>query len=500
MTIQYQFEQPVLLQQSPTWSRLIALGIIGVTTFTVIWASVFKIEESIHVTGKLEPLGAVKEIQAPVGGVVKEIHIKDGQQVKKGETLISLEQTTSQAQLISLQKSHAAVLLQKQAFEQENDFYRSHLQGRTTPQEVVRQTALLGIKPELAFLMKSRAAYTAENQLYRAQLNGSTAGVILTPEQKLRLQNRQIESASRLEAAQLETGQIQQQLFQTQALLTSAKELLAINQKILNKYEPLAKQGAVSQTQYLKQQEEMSTKQAEVIRMILEQERLKLALTQSHEKLRNSAALSQEDLLAKITVNDKNIAEIDSQLTKVVLENQKRIWEMNAQVSDIDSKLTQARETLKYQKLKSPVNGTVFELKAKSSGFVINSSEPILKIVPIDNLIVKVYITNRDVGFVREGQKVDVRIDSFPFQEYGDIKGELIEIGSDALPPDQVYQYWRFPAKVRLDGQALLINNRQVPLQSGMSINANIKLRQRTVMSIFTDFLVQRTESLKFVR
>lgn len=85
-------------------------------------------------------------------------------------------------------------------------------------------------------------------------------------------------------------------------------------------------------------------------------------------------------------------------------------------------------------------------------------------------------------------------------QEYGDIKGELIEIGSDALPPDQVYQYWRLRAKVRLTGQTLQIAGRHVPLQSGMSINANVKLRKRTIMSIFTDFLVQKTESLKFVR
>lgn len=115
-------------------------------------------------------------------------------------------------------------------------------------------------------------------------------------------------------------------------------------------------------------------------------------------------------------------------------------------------------------------------------------------------MVANVYITNRDIGFVRERQQVDVRIDSFPFQEYGDIKGELIEIGSDALPPDQVYKFWRFSAKVRLHGQKLLINQRQIPLQSGMSIDANVKLRQRTIMSIFTDFLVQKTESLKSLR
>lgn len=499
MSIQTQFDQPVLLQQSPTWSRLIAWGIFGITAFTLVWASVFQIEESIPAMGKLEPKSAVQEIQAPVGGVVKEINVKEGKTVKKGEVLISFEQTSSQAQLTALKQTRAALLLQRNALQQETDFYRERVQNPILSVDVVQKTSKLGIKPELAFLMKSRATFVSENQLYRTQLNGGDAAS-LTPEQKLRLQNRQIDLSSRMADAKLATGQVQQELLQVEAQLSSAKELLTINQGILNRFEPLAKTGAISQVQYLKQQQDVSTKLAEVTRLTKEEQKLKLELNQSNEKLRNTVAVSQEDLLARITNNEKSIAEIDTQLSKVILENQKRLYELNSQISEIDSKQIQTKETLKYQSIIAPIDGSIFELKAKSPGFVANSSEPILKIVPKDNLIAKVYITNRDIGFVRDGQKVDVRIDSFPFQEYGDIKGDLIEIGSDALPPDQVYPYWRFPAKVRLDKQALLINNRQVSLQSGMSINVNIKLRKRTIMSIFTDFIIKKTESLKFVR
>jgi hemolysin D len=112
----------------------------------------------------------------------------------------------------------------------------------------------------------------------------------------------------------------------------------------------------------------------------------------------------------------------------------------------------------------------------------------------------KVYITNKDIGFVREGMKVDVRIDSFPFSEFGDIKGELVEIASDALPPEQTRPYYSFPAKIRLKSQSLSVNNRKLPLQSGMSISGNIKLRERTVMSIFTDLFTQQIDNLKTVR
>jgi hemolysin D len=203
--------------------------------------------------------------------------------------------------------------------------------------------------------------------------------------------------------------------------------------------------------------------------------------------------VSQKDLLTTIANNEKQIAEIDSQFAKLLVENEK-------QIAEVDNKLAQANLTLKYQELRAPTDGVVFELKAHAPGFVANPSEPILKIVPADNLVAKVYITNHDIGFIRTGMAVDVRVDSFPFSEFGDIKGKLIWIGSDALPPTQTRQFYSFPAKVRLNSQMLMAHQRKLALQSGMSLNVNIKTRKRTVMSIFTDLFTGQTENLKHLR
>jgi len=204
-------------------------------------------------------------------------------------------------------------------------------------------------------------------------------------------------------------------------------------------------------------------------------------------------ALSRRDWLTQMADNEKRIAEIDSSLTKAIVENHKRI-------AEIDSQLGQTHLALRYSELVAPADGTVFDLLAHTPGFVASSSQSLLKIVPDENLTAQVFITNRDIGFVKKGMDVDVRIDSFPFSEFGDVKGKLVWIGDDALPPDQIHPYYRFPAKIRLERQSLSINGRRVPLQSGMSVNANIKLRSRTVMSIFTDLFTQSVESLKFVR
>ncbi|MDM9384723.1 HlyD family efflux transporter periplasmic adaptor subunit [Chlorogloeopsis sp. ULAP01] len=500
------FDQPVILKQPRTWSRAILWGLMLSTAGAIIWANIATIEEAVSATGKLEASGATKEVQAPVGGVVKEIFVEDGKQVKQGQRLVSLDSTTALAQLDSLQKIRSSLM-------QENRFYQTQLtegmrEGRSnrgrentlapTLREAATASTLphsltLSVPKEMLDLTKSRAALVAENQVYRTQLDDNLSKVRLTLEQKERFLSNQIELNARVAAAGLEIDQSKRQLQQAEIKLATTKETLAMNQGILDNVTPLMQSGAISKIQYLKQEQEVRNALSEIDQLIQEKARLQSAIAQGVAKLQNTVALSRRDWLNQIAENNKRIAEIDSQLTKAIVENNKRI-------AEIDSQLAQTRLNLKYQEIVAPVAGTIFELKAHTPGFVVTVSEPILKVVPTDVLIAKVFITNKDIGFVKEGMTVDVRIDSFPKSEFGDIKGKLVWIGSDALPPDQIYPFYRFPAKVQLEQQSLLVNGRKIPLQSGMSIGANIKLRERTVMSIFTDMFSSSVESLKTVR
>ncbi|MCC5640147.1 HlyD family secretion protein [Nostoc sp. CHAB 5844] len=484
------FDQPVILKQSRKWSRAILWGLMVSTAGTIIWANIATIEEAVSATGKLEASGATKEVQAPVGGVVKEIFVEDGQVVLAGQQLVSLDNTTAKAQLDSYLQIRTSLI-------QENQFYKSQIRGgREGESEAGRDEKKLHIPllPEqMLDLTKSRATLIAENQVYRALLNGRKNNISLTLEQQERLQSNVSELNARVVAAQSEIEQFQRQLQQAEIKLASNLENQKMNQGILNDVTPLMKDGAISRIQYLKQQQDVRTTQSEIDQLTQEKARLQSAIAQARAKLINTIALSRRDWLNQIAENNKKIAEIDSQLTKAIVENNKRI-------AEIDSQISQTQMNLKYQEIVSPVDGTVFELKAHTPGFVVTSSEPILKVVPNNARIAKVYITNKDIGFVKQGMKVDVRIDSFPFSEFGDIKGKLIWIGSDALPPDQIYPFYRFPAKVQLDSQQLTVSGRNITLQSGMGVSTNIKIRERKVISIFTDMFSSSVDSLKNVR
>jgi multidrug efflux pump subunit AcrA (membrane-fusion protein)/peptidoglycan hydrolase-like protein with peptidoglycan-binding domain len=476
------FDQPVILKQSRVWSHAIVWSIVGVTSFTVVWACTAKIDESVPVQGKLEPKGLVKEIQARAGGVINKIHVEEGQQVKKGDLLVSFDPTVTQAKLRSLQEVRASLI-------RENNFY--HTQMRTsTANSTKREFQIL---PEFASLTENRVALVRENEFYRAELLGDTAIRNLDPQLRERLINRQTERDSRIATARLDVEQLTKQLNQVQVQLTSARGSLATNLEIADNLNNLVKKGAFARLPYLEKRQTADVSKAEVNRLVQEEQRLRLAITQSQKKLENAIALSKEDLLSKIAENDKAIAEIDSQLTKVMVENKKRIQEINGEISEIFS-------TLKYQEIRATTSGIVFDLKPRSSGYVYNTSESILKIVPPENLVAQVFISNNDIGFVKDGMPVDVRIDSFPYTEFSDIRGEVVRVGSDALPPDQNTPYYRFPAEIRLSKQSININGKEIPLQSGMSLNANINVRKRTVISIFTEKFLGKIESLKYTR
>lgn len=477
------FDQPLVLRQSPKWTQAILWTLIGSVTFGLIWASIAKIEESVPSQGKLEPQGTVKEIKTPANGVLKQILVKDGERVVAGQVLLRIDATAAKAQLESLKKL-------RQNLQEENQFYRSVLNGDRAP--IIDKKAV-AVPAELLALARNREALISESQLYRIELNGG--GADLSSDQRDRLRANQSELSSRSQAAAANILQTIEQLNQTQTKRLGRQESLAINKRILDGIKSAFDEGAIARIQYLKQEEEVKNTESEIRQLQQEEMRLKAAIAEGRSRLNNTFDTTRKELTAQIADNTKRIAEIDSQFTKALVDNSKRLTEVEGQIS-------QADVTLQNQELRAPISGTVFDLKA-GLGYVANTNAPesVLKIVPDDQLVAKIFITNQDIGFIKEGMPVDVRLDSFPFSEFGDIKGKLVWIGSDALPPDQANPTYRFPAKVQIEKQSIAINeSRKINLQSGMSLTANIKIRDRTVISLFTDFLFKNTESLKYVR
>ena len=518
------FEQTVILRPSPRWSRATMAGIMGVTVFTIVWSLVAKIERVIPAQGIIQPTNKLQEIQVPTNGVVAKVKVEEGQRVKKGDVLLVLDSTTSKAQVNSLGKV-------RQSLQQENKFYRALMSGKLDLENIDEVIASLKIPREISELTRNRAALKAENEMFNALLNGSNQK--LAPEQQARLEASRADLRQRTASARLEVEQLEKQLEQTKiqlgdnrAQLATAKQnlkeiterniearqqaedSLKIEEGTLKAIVPVYQQGGIAKLQVdqqkqrindrkqtmvddLKQgnlerdrqQQQVTTLQSEINRLLQEEQRLSLDISQAREQLDNTGTLSTKDLYDRRAENSKRLSEIDSQLNKTIVENDKQIAEINSQVSS-------AEQNLKYQTIKAPVTGDVFDLRAYP-GYVPPSGQaasPVLQIVPTENLVAEIFIKPKDIGFVEKGMTTDVRISAFNYSEYGDIKGKVKFISASALEPEPPYDFFRYVAKINLDKDYLNIKGEKKYIQPGMEVQANIRINEnRTVWNLLTE-------------
>ena len=110
-----------------------------------------------------------------------------------------------------------------------------------------------------------------------------------------------------------------------------------------------------------------------------------------------------------------------------------------AEVRQREEELTKATGRSGLRVLRAPVDGTVQQLAVYTEGAVMKAADPILVIVPSGGpLVVEAKVLNRDEGFVSVGQPVTVKLEAFPFTRYGTIKGRLAWISRDAVEDEKL--------------------------------------------------------------
>lgn len=146
---------------------------------------------------------------------------------------------------------------------------------------------------------------------------------------------------------------------------------------------------------------------------------------------------------------------------------------------------TKAARRIELATVRAPVAGRVQQLAVHTEGGVVAAGQPLLRLVPAASAIeIEVQVANRDIGFVREGQRVAVKVDTFDFIRYGVLDGRVLGISRDAVDDPRLGPY--FPARVVLDADALLIDGQRLAAGPGMQVVAEFALGRRRVI----DFLL----------
>jgi len=197
---------------------------------------------------------------------------------------------------------------------------------------------------------------------------------------------------------------------------------------------------------------------------------------------------------------ERQLAQLRSEDARVSSELDREENESRRSLAEIDSRMAASGEKLSYHEIRSPLDGVVFDMTMKSPGTVISAKDKLLNIIPGEDLVAEIFLTNRDIGFIHQGLPAVVRIDTYPFHEFGEVRGTVAYLAADALPPNQDYKFPRFPARIRLDHQYLDHHGEKLPLKSGMAATVNIQVRHRTMLSILTDQFSKPFDSLESVR
>ena len=359
------------LRQSNFFIRSLTWGLISTSGVAIAWLAFAYTEEIIIVRGKLEPIGDVKIINIPSGGVVKNILVKNGEEVSKDQILLVLDNEILNKNVNSL-----------------------------------------------------------ENQIKQKK-----AQLELKKEEKIKL-------------IDLYTSK-----------LRFLKNEFKLKEDIKNRFKELFEEGALSELNYLEKISEINL--------------LEGAIVENEINLkRQSLILSQE------------------------------IKQIESEISELEAKGLEAEVLLEYKSIKSPVNGMVFDMKPKNIGFVAQSNYSIMKIVPFNKLEADVKIPSSKIGFIKIGMPVDISIDSFPANDFAPLEGFVESIGSDVLDlnDEENNKEYFYPGSIKLNSQSLLLKNgNELPLQVGMSLQANIKLRKVSYLRLLLGSFRDKTESLKSI-
>jgi RTX toxin transport system membrane fusion protein len=123
-------------------------------------------------------------------------------------------------------------------------------------------------------------------------------------------------------------------------------------------------------------------------------------------------------------------------------------------------------------------------------GGVVQPAQQLMVIVPDDAVLeVEVMVLNKDVGFVHSGQPVEIKVDSFPYTRYGTIAGEVAHVSRDSVQNEQLGLV--FPARIKIERNSIVVEDREVPLQAGMSITAEVRTGDRRVIDYLLSPLQQ---------
>ncbi len=406
-------------------ARAVTWTLILFFVAAVAWATLGRVDVVAIASGRIIPSGRVKVIQPLERGVVQKIAVTDGQMVAKGDLLIALDPTETTA-------DEARIGHELELKRGEHDRLRSLI------------ARIVGGSPASVDLNTTNPT-TAPSERYN---DASLQHQLLTQELA--------EYNSRIALFEREIERQQAELRSQQIEIQRLEAILPIVEQRTRALEKLQRSKALSEHEYLefKQRRIEKTQDLEVARSRLDEIEADLAL--SRERPRSYQAEFLRTRLGELQEAERGIAALQQELRK-------------------------SGERARRQLLTAPIAGIIQKLAIHTIGGVVTPAQELMHLVPRDGTLeVEAWLPNKDIGFVEQGQRAEVKVETFPFTKYGVINAEITHLSNDAVEDERLGLVYALRAK--LDRGTMQVGERTVPLTPGMAVTLEVKTGTRRII------------------
>ena len=460
----------------PLYTRFLAGGISVILFGALSWAYFSKVDEVAVAQGKLVPAEQMRPVHSLDAGLITDVKVKAGDRVAKDDILIERDPTLTQTDITRLQKSARLIA---------EDIKRLDAERRG-------ETAV-GVSLQDQLLAARLQNFEAHHTAAIAEANRQRAAMEQAKIQHTRLQENLANARINLTNAQTQLANTQTIYQQTQASLEIAREEEQSLQALLAP-------GAIAKLSYLNAKNKLIRSETDLIRAKKDIATAQDQITQIQDKIisleKDLAAQTEEIIQAQ-----QAYQAAQATASRLTSERQSEIIaqlnQRQEELTKIEGELARAEKNLGKETVKAPVAGIIYNLKASSGP--VQGGEELLSILPEgEEIILEVHALNRDIGFIARGMKVKVKLATFPFQEFGTIEGEVVEISADAIADEKLGLI--FPVKVKLQQQSIQVNGESIDLVPGMSATGDIVTRQKSILSFLIEPVARRLSEAFSVR
>ena len=302
---------------------------------------------------------------------------------------------------------------------------------------------------------------------------------------------------------EIDTSTTQPQLQSLQANLDYINtERQRLKGEIVQNAENSYTQNELAKSAYADLQNQLASKNHEIKRLREEianyQKQLTLNLDKERRMKEVEDIISRNDLDKVHSENmdyRSRIASLNQQIRQVQkdadyirtnfrTQNLTQLADRDKQANELEANIKEIEFKKQQQNIVSPVDGYVNTMLVHTIGGVVTPAEKVISIVPADSpLSIKVSVLNKDIGFVKEGMPVQVKIDTFDFQKYGMIEGKVKKVSKDSVEDEKqglIYDVFITPVT-----QTLRVDGVEQPISTGMGLSAEIKTGKRRIIEFF---------------